>query len=151
MTNDRPVENVLDDNPVSIDLNCLNNDDVIPVPTTTDSFNDEITSVANSSANATPRGVRSSIELETVSDVLLSSLPPQTESSVTKTSESSSKASKPAAANIAVFQFKFCGSIGFNRHITVSQKRGGCVRLERNFVIAGANIKEQGCETWRKS
>ena len=29
LTNDRPVENYLDDNPVSIDFNCLNNDDVI--------------------------------------------------------------------------------------------------------------------------
>ena len=100
MTSACPVENVSDDNPISIDFNFLNNDDVIPVPTTTDSFNDELSSVANSSANATPTVVRSSIKLKTVSDVSLSSLSLQTESSVTKTSGSSSKTSKPAVANI---------------------------------------------------
>ena len=91
------MENVSHDNPVSI--NCLNNGNVTPVPTMTDSFNDELPSVANSSANATPTVVSSSIELKTVS-VLLSSLSQQTESSVNKTSESTSKTSKPAIANI---------------------------------------------------
>ena len=72
----------------------------IPVPTTTDSFKDELPSVANSSTNAAPTVASSSIKLKMVSDVLLSSLSPQTESSVTKTSESSSKTSKPAVACI---------------------------------------------------
>ena len=100
MTNNCPVENVSNDNSVSIDFNCLNNDDAIPVPTTTDSFKDELPSVANSSTNAAPTVASSSIKLKMVSDVLLSSLSPQTESSVTKTSESSSKTSKPAVACI---------------------------------------------------
>ena len=77
MTNDCPVENVSDDNLVSIDFNWLNDDDVIPVATTSDSFNDELPSVANSSANTTRTVIRSSIELKSVSDVLLSSLSPQ--------------------------------------------------------------------------
>ena len=100
MTNDLPVENVSYDNPVSIDLNCLNNDDIIPVTTTTDSFNDELPLVANSSANTITKVVCSSIKLKTVSDFLLSSSSLQTKSSVTKTSKSSSKTSKPAVANI---------------------------------------------------
>ena len=138
MKNDHPVENVSYDNPISIDLNCLNNDDIIPVTTTTGSFNVELLLVANSSANATPTIVCSSIKLKTVSDILLPSSSLQTESSVTKTSESSSKTSKPAVANITL-----CGSRGFNGHITVSQERDDCVRLVRNLVIADANIGKQ--------
>ena len=75
MTNDCPDENVSDDNPVSIDFNCLNNDNVIPVSTTIDSFNDDLALVASNFANATLTVARSSIELKTVSDVLSSSSP----------------------------------------------------------------------------
>ena len=35
-----------------------------------------------------------------------------------------------------VFHITLCGSRGINGHITVSQKRDGCVRLARNYVIA---------------
>ena len=39
-----------------------------------------------------------------------------------------------------VFHITLCGSRGFNRHITVSQKRDSLARLVRSFVIAETSI-----------
>ena len=118
MTNDCPVENVSDDNPVSIDFNCLSNDDVTPVATTTDSFNDELPSVANSAANTTPTVIRSSTELKLVSDVLLSS-------------SSLQRFELPQPVSLLAKHQTFC-SYGHNGHIGFS-KEGWVCKTSQEF------------------